>query len=201
MHAAAREQGLLRRRDHGGRGTETEHLEVGDFVRHDLRIVSRPAENVRRQRNRRQEQRRAVDAQPHALPGRRADPLRRSAPKYWATNVLTYPATPTGKQIIVQYSIPPAMAAASALDEYHSRNIRSTNIIIDQVPVEMNKGSAMASTSRPPQGRDHQLASLFGIRLAVFSFAAGRRKMGQINGWETREANAGWRNHTRKSRS
>ena len=100
------------------------------------------------------------------MPCQVAAPIRsgRSAPKYWATNVLTYPATPTGKQIIVQYSIPPASAAAKALDEYHSRNMRSTNIINDHVPVEMNSGSAMANTSRPPHGRDHQLSRLLGMQ-------------------------------------
>ena len=58
---------------------------------------------------------------------------------------------------MVQYSIPPANAAASVSDEYHNKNMRSMNIITDQVPVEMNSGRAIANTSRPPQGRDHQL--------------------------------------------
>src|SRR5213592_1032814 len=53
--------------------------------------------------------------------------------------------------------MPPGSAAAVASGEYHVRNSRSMNHMIDQKHVCTTSGSATASTSRPPHGRDHQL--------------------------------------------
>src|SRR6476469_5520617 len=77
-----------------------------------------------------------------------------------------------------------AAISGSSADECHIRNIRSTNHWIDQNMVEMASGSAIASTSRPPQGRDHQprssaAAVLLITKLVMHSFPcsiAGRAK-------------------------
>src|SRR5262245_5203035 len=52
--------------------------------------------------------------------------------------------------------MPPGSAACVASLEYHVRNSRSMNHMIDQKQVCTISGSATASTSRPPHGRDHQ---------------------------------------------
>ena len=58
--------------------------------------------------------------------------------------------------------MPAGSAAATESREYHIRYIRSMNHMIDQNAVCTISGSATASTSRPPHGRDHQLESLAG---------------------------------------
>ena len=85
----------------------------------------------------------------------------RRAPWYWATNVLTYMVTPKGKQIMVQWSMPAGMAAAIPSAECHSKNIRSTNNINEKNPVKITSGKAIATTSRPPHSRVHQLFERF----------------------------------------
>ena len=70
--------------------------------------------------------------------------------------MLTYVATPRGKLISVNWSIAAGMAAATASIEYHVRNIRSMKVITVNDMVEMTRGKARATTSRPPQGRRHQ---------------------------------------------
>src|SRR5262245_45928566 len=57
--------------------------------------------------------------------------------------------------------MPPGRAAAVASLEYQERNSRSMNHMIDQKQVWTIKGRATARTSRPPQGRDHQLVASF----------------------------------------
>ena len=78
------------------------------------------------------------------------------APWYCATNVLTYDATPSGKQTIAKWTMPAGKTAAIDSSEYHRRNMRSMKFITVHAPVETNNGTAIRSTSRPPQGRDHQ---------------------------------------------
>src|SRR5262245_25255887 len=63
---------------------------------------------------------------------------------------------PSGRQIIVQWNMPPGSAAAVASLEYHVRNSRSMNHMIDQKQVWTTSGRATARTSRPPHGRFHQ---------------------------------------------
>ena len=54
--------------------------------------------------------------------------------------------------------MPEGMAAAIDSSEYHSRNIRSMKFITVHAAVETTSGTAIRSTSRPPQGRAHQPA-------------------------------------------
>src|SRR5262249_52806363 len=103
-------------------------------------------------------QKSGVTIQPNQMPCLTARPMRslRPAPKYCATNVLTNAAIPCGKQIIVQKNMPAGSAAAVDSGEYQVKNSRSMNQRIDQKAVCTTSGRAIASTSRPPQGRDHQ---------------------------------------------
>src|SRR5687767_14400139 len=67
---------------------------------------------------------------------------------------------PLAMQIIVQWSMPAGSVAVIASGEYHMRNMRSMNHCSDQKPVEIIIGKAMCSTSRPPQGRVHQVSCI-----------------------------------------
>ena len=55
--------------------------------------------------------------------------------------------------------MPAGMAAAMASVEYQVRNIRSVKLITVQETMEVTNGRARRTTSRPPQGRVHQLPS------------------------------------------
>ena len=85
--------------------------------------------------------------------------MRRSCPAPWycATKVLTYDAMPCGKQTMAKWTIPAGKTAAIDSSEYFSRNIRSMKFITVHAAVEKINGSDIRSTSRPPQGRAHQL--------------------------------------------
>ena len=55
--------------------------------------------------------------------------------------------------------MPAGIAAAIDSSEYQSRNIRSMKFITVQAAIEVTSGIDSRSTSRPPQGRDHQPAA------------------------------------------
>ena len=70
--------------------------------------------------------------------------------------MLTYDATPSGKQTMAKWTMPAGIAAAIASVECHKRNIRSTKFIIVHDAVETISGIAsrkhLASAARsgPP---------------------------------------------------
>ncbi len=84
---------------------------------------------------------------------------------------MPYMTKPSGKQTSMKCNNPAGMAAAMASVECHRRNMRSTKCIRLQEPAETTNGSARASTSRPPQGRVHQLPT---SGLVMKHSAAGR---------------------------
>src|SRR5439155_26144756 len=77
--------------------------------------------------------------------------------------------------------MPPGSAACVASREYQVRNSRSMNHITDQKQVCTISGRATASTSRPPQGRDHQPPDSSGVRCSPSGGEASKPEFWSIS--------------------